>query len=130
MGIPDPVPRKVTGHDGAFHSKYLHPDDLFRHGYYPCLDDAALVDTVHPFRICIQIKYLPLFQHGFPAAGYHTARLGINSFYNEVDLYPSMLPRTLFWGSISSAYSFPDGLRLCTRLIIISVIGMTVRKSL
>ncbi len=95
VGIPNPVPCQIPGHDGAFHTKDLHPDDLFRHGDHPCLDNAPLIDTVHPRRIRIQIEDLPLFQHGLPAAGYHTAGLGINALHNEVDLRPQHISEDL-----------------------------------
>jgi len=37
MGVPDLVPGKVTGHDGALYPEHLHPDHLFRQGNDPCL---------------------------------------------------------------------------------------------
>ena len=95
MGIPDPVPGKVTGHDGAFHPEDLHPQHLLRHRDDTCLHDAPLMDTVHPRDIRIQIEDLALLQHGLPAAGHRAPGFGVDALHNEVDLRPQHVPQDL-----------------------------------
>ena len=86
VGIPDPFPGQVTGHDGTFHTEHLYPDDLLCHGDHTGLGNAAFVNAVHACRIRIQIKGLPFPEHGFLPAGDYAAGFGINPFYDEVNL--------------------------------------------
>lgn len=95
MGIPDPLPGQVAGHDGALHSENLHPDDLLCHGDHAGLGNAVLVNAVHACRIRIQIEGLPFSEHGFLPAGDHAAGFGINAFYDKVDLRPQHVAEDL-----------------------------------
>lgn len=47
MSVADPVPGQIPGQDGALDAEHFHTDDLFCHGDYAGLYDAAFVDTVH-----------------------------------------------------------------------------------
>ena len=85
MGIPDPLPGQVAGHDGALYSENLHPDDLLCHGDHTGLGNTALVDAVHACRIRIQIEGLSFPEHGFLPVGDHAAGFGINALYDKVD---------------------------------------------
>lgn len=86
MGIPDPLPGQVAGHDGAFHPENFYPDNLLSHGDHTGLGDTALIYAVHACRIRIQIEDLPFPEHGFLPAGNHAAGFGINAFDNKINL--------------------------------------------
>lgn len=59
MGISNPIPGQVAGHDGARHPENFYSDDLLSHGDYTSRGDMALIYAVHVCRICIQIEDLP-----------------------------------------------------------------------
>lgn len=77
MRVTDPVPSQVAGHNGGLYTEYLDPDDFFGHCNYAALDDAPFINAVAPGCVGVQIKELPLFEHGLFTAGNHAAGLGV-----------------------------------------------------